>query len=63
MAKQNVLRSIIHTVTVQMTVKVNSEFYLQSCSVKAINLLDSRWCHCPKDLRNGKNQTGSGGDT
>lgn len=39
MVKQNVLQSIIHTVTVQMTVKVNSEICIRSSSVKAINLL------------------------
>lgn len=60
MAKQNVLQSIIHTVTVQMTVKVNSEIYITSCSVKAINPLDSQQCHCPRDLRRcSKRSTGS----
>lgn len=49
-AKQNVLQSIIHTVTVQMTVKVNSEIYIGNCSVKTINLLDSQQCHCPRDM-------------
>lgn len=50
MAKQNVSQSIIHTVTVQMTVKVNSEFYVQGHSVKAISLLDSQQLfQCPRD--------------
>ena len=50
MAKQNVSQSMIHTVTVQMTVKVNSEFYVQGHSVKAINLLDSQQLSVSKRL-------------
>ena len=53
MAKQNVSQSIIHTVTVQMTVKVNSEFYVQGHSVKAISLLDSQLCFSVQETGGG----------
>lgn len=59
MAKLNVLQSIIHKMTVQMTVKVNSEICIGSSSVKAINLFDSQWCHRPRGLWRCERSTSS----